>query len=154
MKQKIIVMVALLMGTLVAWGQAPKMIIGDKAPEVKVSKWLYGAPATGNPMFIEFFHSSSAPCVARLTPLGQMASKLSGKLTVVVISHDTAANIDEVMGSSSKPYYVAIDDNSKTFTAYGVQYVPYGVLVDRKGRIAWMGNPSSLKIETIENLIK
>ena len=39
---------------------------------------------------------------------------------------------------------VAFDDSGRSFAAYDVQYLPFGVLVSAKGRALWMGNPRQL----------
>lgn len=154
MKSVLISAVLFLGGIFPLAVQAQNMVVGDKAPELKVKEWLYGAPKPGGVMFIEFFHSSSKPCLARLAPIGEMANKYKGKLNVVVISHESAANVDEVVGQGEHPYFVAIDEEGKTFAAYGVQYVPFGVLVDARGRIVWFGNPGSLSAQVLDKVVK
>ena len=52
---------------------AQNIVLGDRVPELKISKWLddnqpEAAPAT----YIEFFHSSNPACIASLKRLKEI----------------------------------------------------------------------------------
>lgn len=133
---------------------AQKLIIGERAPEVKVSEWINGTPNNNKPMLIEFYHSSSKQSQDRIPALNKLAEKYTGKLSVVVIAREAKDKVMSLGLDRNSKFYPAIDDNSKTFTNYGVQFVPFGAVVDGKGRLAWFGNPSSLSDSELQGYIK
>ena len=48
---------------------------------------------------------------------------------------------------------MALDDEGKTFDAYGVKFVPFSVLLDAKGRVLWFGNSSRLTSQDLDGLL-
>ena len=54
----------------------------------------------------------------------------------------------------SERFYVAIDLSGRVFKSYGIRYVPFGVLVDPKGRAQWIGNPKLATSESIKRNLK
>lgn len=123
--------------------KAQKLVIGEKSPDMKVKEWLSGQPTEGGLRFVEFFHTSSKQCVARLATIDGVAKKYKGRLSVILIAKEPADKVKAVVSPGSKAFYTAIDDAGKTFDSFGVQFVPFSVLVDKKGRVIWFGNPSS-----------
>lgn len=39
------------------------------------------------------------------------------------------------------------------FSAFSARYVPYSVIYDKRGRILWVGNPSSLSAADVADII-
>lgn len=133
---------------------AQKLVIGEKAPDIKVKEWLSEKPADDKAKLVEFFHTSSKQCSSRLSVLNSTAKKYSGKLSVVLIAKEPADKIRPAVSPANKNFATGIDDGSKTFDNYGAQFVPFSVLIDKKGRVVWFGNPSSLSDDTIEKALK
>lgn len=149
--KRIIIFLACCAMTLTA--SAQKLMTGDRAPQLEVGSWLYGAPAASGVRLIEFFHSASAPSIARLSAVSAVAEKYPD-LSVVLVTREEAAAVEAALGTGERPYRVAIDAGGKTFAAYGVQYLPFAVLIDGRGRIAWFGNPANLTDEQISTYLK
>ncbi len=134
---------------------AQKLAIGDKAPDLKVKEWVEGPAKQANlPRFIEFFHPDGAGAADRLRALASLAGKYEGRMNVTLISRQAPAQLRASIGEGARPFSAAADDNGRTFAAYDVQYVPFGVLVDARGRIAWFGNPASLSPQKLDKLLK
>ncbi|MCD8072427.1 MAG: hypothetical protein LUE10_04505, partial [Alistipes sp.] len=150
MKKLMFIFAALLIATGVG---AQRLAIGEKAPEIRVSQWLWGAPSEeGKAKFIEFFHPGSSQYAGRITELRALADKFQAELCVILVSKEPAGSVTEVTGKDGT-YFAAIDEGGKTFEAYSVKFVPFSVLIDRRGRVAWFGNPASLSREEIKRLI-
>lgn len=132
---------------------AQKLMIGEKAPDLKIKDWVNEKPAQGTARLIEFYHSSNQQSRERIADLDAYANKFSG-LTVILISRENKSDVEKAVSPSSRPFSVGIDDGGKTFSAYSVQYIPFSVLVDEKGRVLWFGNPSNLGEATISNALK
>lgn len=145
-------MVAML--TVVTSASAQKIIIGERAPEIKVSEWLNGAPADSKAYMIEFYHSSSKQADQHLATLDAVAEKYAGKLNVIVVAKESKDKISSTELGKQHKFHTAIDDNGKTFDNHGVQFVPFSVIVDSKGRAVWFGNPTSLSVDDIAKYIK
>ena len=130
---------------------AQNVVLGDRVPELKVSKWLDDRqPAAAPATYIEFFHSSNPACVTSLDKLKKLTGKLGTKLRVIVVTKEDPAKITSLL----RPYLsqqigVALG-TEKGFTAFGVTYVPFGVLTDAKNRAVWMGNSLQFNEKLIE----
>ena len=130
---------------------AQNVVLGDRVPDLKVSKWLDDRqPAAAPATYIEFFHSSNPACVTSLDKLKKLTGKLGTKLRVIVVTKEDPAKIASLL----KPYLsqqigVALGAE-KGFTAFGVTYVPFGVLTDAKNRAVWMGNSLQFNEKLIE----
>lgn len=130
---------------------AQNVVLGDRVPDLKVSKWLDDRqPAATPATYIEFFHSSNPACVTSLDKLKKLTGKLGTKLRVIVVTKEDPAKIAPLL----KPYLsqqigVALGAE-KGFTAFGVTYVPFGVLTDAKNRAVWMGNSLQFNEKLIE----
>ena len=124
---------------LLSWtlGAASQNVaLGEKTPDLKVKSWLDDRmPVPGRTFLLVFFHSTSRPAVESLAHLQELGRKFGDRVNVV--------------GGIVRPYAegnltVAFDDSGRSFAAYDVQYLPFGVLVSAKGRALWMGNPRQL----------
>ena len=132
----------LLAVVVVAVADAQRLVIGEKAPELKVAKWVDGAvPVEGRPRMVEFVVSSSAPSVKRIGVLKALAHKYRDNLDVVLVVRESPEKIAPLIGER-EALLVGYDDGGKTCVAFDVQYVPFGVLIDRRGRVVWSGNAS------------
>ncbi len=147
------VWILLLFCALAVSVSAQKLMTGDRAPQLQVSEWLGSPPAAVGPRLVEFFHPASAPSLARLEVLDELARRYPD-LSVVLVTRQQAAAVRAAIGPDEHPYKVAIDATGRTFTEYGVQYLPFAVLIDARGRIAWFGNPASLTDAQIESHLK
>lgn len=132
---------------------AQKLVIGDRAPELKVKSWTGAAPSLAdNPVMVEFFHSSNKSSGERVKELNSIANTFSGRLVVVVVIKEQDNDARVLLDTVNRAYYIAVDDDGNTFASYGARYVPYAVISDKKGRVTWLGNPVSLKKEDLEEL--
>lgn len=150
---KKLIVTAILAVWAIAAASAQKLMIGEKVPELKVGEWINDRPAQGTARLIEFFHSSDNQLKERLSALDRYAKKYEG-LTIILISREGKAAIERTVLSSPRGYSIGADDEGKTFGAFGVQYVPFCVLTDSKGKVVWFGNPSGLEEATIESALK
>ena len=131
--------------------KAQRLIIGERAPELRISQWLGEIrPADEHKArLVEFFHSSNKICLERLQVLDELAQKYGNSLEVIVFAKEPSTKIIEVVQPAERKFATALDDAGRTFTLYGVRFVPFTVLTDSRGRVVWFGNPSSLTEEII-----
>ncbi len=150
---KKLILTAILAVAAIASSSGQKLMIGEKAPELKIKEWVNQSPSQGTVRLIEFFHSTDDQSRERLSVLDNYASTYPN-LTIVLVTREDKATVEQAVTPSSRPFSVGIDDGGKTFSAYSVQYIPFSVLVDDKGKVIWFGNSSGLKETTISNVLK
>ena len=77
----------ILLGMLLLTGNAllaQKLIIGVKAPDLKIKEWITERSLTnGRPTLIEFFFSRSQPSCSRLAVMDTLARKYGDSLNVI-----------------------------------------------------------------------
>ena len=123
---------------------AQRLVNGEKVPEIRFGEWLTPAASAEGPMYLEFFHPASTASVKRVALLEAMAVKYGSKMGVVLLVRDNAGKAKAILSGKGYHFRAAMDDKGKTYTAFDVQYVPFGVLINGKGRVVWFGNPASL----------
>src|SRR5579862_8061088 len=144
------------------------LVVGSRAPKLQVSDWPHG-PAIqklepGNVYLIEFWATWCPPCVSSAPHLAELQRKYESKgLKVIGITQldnwgsdpDSIGQLLKQMGPKMD-YPIGIDEvapkayqgvvNGRTECAYlgaaQVQAIPCSFLVDREGRIAFIGLPT------------
>jgi len=139
--------------------------LGDRAPAFKVGKWYKGEPISalkpGHVYVVEFWATRCGPCVAGIPHLSALAKRYAGKVDFVGVSvqqwpdgspNDTPGLVKAFMKTSdgaAMKYHVAADTANgfmvKTwFDPAGFNEIPNAFVVNKSGRIAWMGSPHDL----------
>jgi len=137
--------------------------VGDAAPALHLSKWLKGEPIAalepGKIYVIECWATWCGPCVAAMPHVTRMQAKYKDKGVVVigvnVWERDPAA-VEPFMKTKGDRmgYVVATDDTSAGepgmmathwLKAAGRNGIPCSFLIDRKGKVAWIGHPMQME---------
>ena len=143
--------------------EAKKLSVGDIAPPIQVEKWIKGDPITGfekgRVYVVEFWATWCGPCIKAFPHLSELQSKYKDKGVSIVGVNIWERGTDEatftkvkdfVAGQAEKmAYTVAYDGAAKAMTtsymeAAGRNGIPSAFIVDKQGKIAWMGHPSSM----------
>lgn len=142
--------VFLTLGTL----QAQNIVIGERAPELKNITWLSDRqPVAAEFTLLVFFHSSNEGCMRALPNLEELSSKLGTKLRIAVVTQEEGEKIGPILSPYLSPRFgVALDPTKRTFSGFGVDFVPFSVLIDSKNRVAWMGNPMTVTSSFIQKI--
>ena len=147
-------------GEVVLWGclsmaSAQRLVIGQRPADVRIKEYVLGEVlAEDRPVLIEFFYSPSQPSRDRLPVLNEMAKKYAGQVTVLVLARESRERIEPLVIDKGYVFTVALDEDGKTFGGFDVQYVPFSVLMDAKGRVSWFGNSAQLTTSMIETELK
>lgn len=127
--------------------------LGERTPRFKKANWLNGSqPEKCDFTFIEFIHSGSLSCRASAERIHKIVNEL-GNTAFVLVSHQSATDIDEWVTRLINERSGVIVDDKHIRSSYGVNYAPYGVILDHKRRALWFGNPQLLEKPTIEKLL-
>lgn len=144
--------------------------VGDKAPELQAGKWVQGAPVptfkTNHVYIVEFWATWCGPCVRSIPHLNALWEESEDKGVIVIgqdISDSDAAVSPFVkkMGANMT-YRVALDDKSQEqkgamlvnwMKAAGQHGIPTAFIINKEGRIAWIGYPMDLNEELLNDII-
>ena len=136
---------------LPACASGPKS--GDRCARGRLEYVVGQQPDDNRPVLVEFFFSASEPSRKRIPVLDDLARRQAGKVSVVLLSREGADKIVPLFEGTNYAFAVALDDEGKTFDAYGVKFVPFSVLLDAKGRVLWFGNSSRLTSQELDGLL-
>jgi thiol-disulfide isomerase/thioredoxin len=157
-----------LMATQAAFGA---LKVGDPAPKLQVGRWVQGEAVKefeGDKVYVvEFWATWCGPCIASIPHLNEFHQRYKDKGLVVIGQNVFEQDVTAVPGfvkkmGSKMSYRVALDDTSgdgKGFmaknwlAAAGQNGIPCAFIVSKKGKIAFIGHPMSMKDATIEALL-
>ncbi len=163
-----LVVASLAMTTAIS--MAGNLNVGDKAPSLKVTKWVKGKKQTlgnGNVTVVEFWATWCGPCKMSIPHLTELAHKYKKKVNFVGVSiweqkpeDYTKAVPKFVKDFGTKMDYNVATEGPETFmaknwmAAAGEDGIPTAFLIDKKGKIAWIGHPMDGLDEAIDGLLK
>lgn len=147
----------------------PTLKVGDAAPPISVVSWVKGNKVDkfekGKVYVVEFWATWCGPCKVSIPHLTELAQKNKGKATFIGVSsfEHPAENIDQVkkfvtdMGAKMD-YNVAADGApgvmGKTWMEAAQQPgIPTAFIVNRDGKIAWIGHPMVGMDEVLDKVI-
>jgi thiol-disulfide isomerase/thioredoxin len=150
---------------------APSLKVGSPAPALKPAAWIQGEPvpalATGTIYVVEFWATWCGPCRLSTPHLNELHEKYKDRGVIVigqnVWEEDDAAVAEFVKAmGTNMAYRVTLDDKTQNpdgamaalwMDAAGQQGVPAAFVVDRAGRIAWIGHPLDGLDEVLEEMV-
>lgn len=145
---------------------AAALQIGDPAPRIAPGKWAQGAPVheiDGDKVYIvEFWASWCGPCITAIPHLNDLSKKFSDDGLVVIgqnLGEDENKVADFIRKMGDKmSYRVAVDDAAQTMAqtwlrAAGQSGIPCAFVVNKLGRIAYIGHPMRLEEPFIRQLL-
>lgn len=151
--KKILIVIGILLLTASGAG-AQQLINGEKAPDLKIGDWISKTQLeSGKPTLIEFFFSRSDQSMKRLPVMDDFARNYGKKLNVLVLSCETKEKMNSITDGKGYAFVIALDNENKTFTAYGAQFVPYGALLDARGKVLWFGNSSKFGVPELKKAL-
>ena len=137
----------------------PSLSIGDSAPAMSVKKWIKGKPVKqfekGKIYVVEFWATWCLPCIAGMPHLSELAEKYKNEVTISGISilerkGVTISRLETFVDSMTNKmrYNVGAEDSNYMATTWlraaGERGIPLAFVVDRQGKIAWIGLPKHL----------
>lgn len=147
-----------------AFAQAPAAAVkppvtlrlGDAAPELTIVKWLKGTPQTdlkdGKVRVVEFWATWCGPCKVGMPHLSELAKHYGSKVAFVGVDaserKDDIALAEKFVADSGEmmAYNVAYATPKGPMTenwmrAAGQNGIPCAFVVDKHGKIGWIGHP-------------
>lgn len=148
-----------------------KLTVGDPAPKLQVAKWVQGNPVnafdTNHVYIVEFWATWCGPCRASIPHLNELSKKFKDQ-GVIAIGQDVWEQNDDGVAAFVKKmgdqmtYRVALDDKSlETNGIMAVTWmkaseqngIPTAFVINRQGRIAWIGHAMGLDEQTLADIL-
>jgi cytochrome c biogenesis protein CcmG, thiol:disulfide interchange protein DsbE len=133
---------------------------GDKAPEIKISKWMNSTPEfknnfKGKTVFLEFWATWCGPCKKMIPEINKLVSKFSSdKVVFVSITQEEADKVKPFMEKNEMKACVALDDKGQTNKNYGIKFIPQLFIINPDGIIDYAGHPAEISEEAIIEYLK
>ncbi|MCS6777569.1 MAG: redoxin family protein [Chloroherpetonaceae bacterium] len=147
--------------------------VGDKAPPIRVARWVKGTPVQtfekGRVYIIEFWATWCPPCRTTIPHLTAIARKHRDRCVIAGISvlenaPDIEKEVTRFVASMGDrmDYHVAIDDRSEApegwmarnwMAAANQSSIPVAFVIDKSGRIAWIGHPMDDLDTIVDDLV-
>src|SRR5262245_16734372 len=133
--------------------------VGDRLPQV-VLEGLTQTPARsfsefyGRAVLIDFFGYWCLPCAQMVPQINELQAKYGARgLSVVGVTTDGGKKTPAWIEKNGVEYAWGRDPSGELNRLFQVQAIPWTILIDANGTVAWIGDPRRLKEETIESAL-
>jgi cytochrome c biogenesis protein CcmG/thiol:disulfide interchange protein DsbE len=131
-----------------------KSVIGQKAPEFVVEKWLTPEPNTkGKFVLIDFWATWCGPCRRAIPELNAFQKKFGNKLVVIGVS-DEPEDAVKKLNDPKIEYASAIDTKARMKKTLEVSGIPHCIIIDPEGIVRWEGFPFLDNYELTEKVVE
>ena len=131
-----------------------KSVIGQKAPEFVIEKWLTAEPNTkGKFVLIDFWATWCPPCRKAIPELNAFQKKFADKLIVIGVS-DEREDVVKKLADPKIEYASAIDTQARMKKTLEVKGIPHCIIIDPSGVVRWEGFPFLGGHELTEKVIE
>lgn len=146
-----------------------KLEVGDPAPPLTITHWVKGEPQTlsksGKIYVLDFWATWCVPCLQDIPKLTKMQKEYADQGVVVIgvtgpgMNRQTLQQVERFVRDQGDKmgYAIGWDKNGAMDRNYaqalGAMGIPYIVIVDRQGKIAWHGYSSPDVERVVEEMV-
>src|SRR5690606_31042019 len=104
---------------------------------------------------LDFWFTSCAPCVYTIPHLNKLSEEYtSEKLAFVAVTFEEEKKVLPFLRKKKLLAQIASDVSHKLIDDFGVQLYPTTFLIDENGILRWVGYPSNLTAEMLEEVLQ
>lgn len=131
------------------------VVIGEVAPDLKIKQWLMDLqPEEADYTCILFYHSESPQCRKNLEKVKTLCRTAEGKINMVILTKEkyseAGVTLTEHLGHNT---CVTFDDAGRSFRNFGVKFIPFCVICNKRKAVMWCGHAGALNQQIIERII-
>ena len=132
---------------------AQNVATGERAPRIKGERLLGRRLPKGEKFaYIGFVHSASVPCRESAEKVVGATREIANIPCVFFTKEGAEVTAKWLLNMADER--VAIQTSARNaYERYEVSYAPFGVIIDHKRRVLWLGNPTMLDKQQIEYII-
>ncbi|MRT93652.1 TlpA disulfide reductase family protein [Ancylomarina sp. 16SWW S1-10-2] len=131
--------------------------IGQEEKPIVLTDWV-NPPADSqfnkSFIFVDFWATWCGPCIYAMPQIDLLKKEFGDDVLFLYVSDEPASKVQAFMEKKGKDFYSAVDNSKMTHLKYGVNSIPYGVLLDRDGEIVWEGQSAELSPRILRGLLK
>jgi thiol-disulfide isomerase/thioredoxin len=142
------------------------LVVGDPAPRIPDVRWVRGEPVQswtpGHVYLVDFWATWCPPCIKGLRRLQTLHEQLAGRnvhiVALAIWPTPTSQPPEELLARFPElSYSIAIDNENAAADSFMPPTrstgLPNTILIDRQGRLAWVGEPSDGLDDALEAVI-
>lgn len=145
-----------------AFAGPPALQVGDAAPNFKVKivtsepeREVGPAAYHGKILLLEFWATWCGPCAQAREGLAALHKKFKGDgFEILAVTEEEIEKVKKYALRHPVSYTLATDVQGKIQTDYHIKGIPSAVLINKEGRICWLGDPRELTEKAIEKLLQ
>ena len=153
MRKILFVLTAIL--CLLETAKCQNVVIGEVAPDLKIKQWLMDLqPEESDYTCILFYHSESPQCRKNLAKVKNLCKAAENKMNMVILTKEkyseAGVTLTEHLGNNT---CVAFDDAGRSFRNFGVKFIPFCVICNKRKAVMWCGHAGTLNQQVIDRII-
>ena len=142
--------------------QTNALAVGDSPPPLAFETILQAPGGThadwpdlkGKIVILEFWATWCIPCIRAMPHLNELADALKNDpVQFIAISDEPPEIVTRFLERHPIHAWIGLNTDKSLFTKYGVNGIPYTVVVDPKGKIAAITRPADLTEEKLRDLL-
>jgi thiol-disulfide isomerase/thioredoxin len=132
---------------------------GLVAPKINITNWLCTEQKPidlkGKFIVLEFWATWCAPCLAALPHMNNLQNKFKDKqdLRFLSISDEKPEKIRRILPNFNFKSIIITDTTGITQKSFDIFSLPRTVLIDKNGIIRWLGNPTTLTSNILNDFL-
>ncbi|PHN03270.1 redoxin domain-containing protein [Flavilitoribacter nigricans] len=156
---KLSLVAALILGSVVLMTAQSPIPIGEKCPPLRITDWVQNAPPEqdleNKVIVVDFWATWCGPCLKAVPHFNKLVAEFAGdqRIQFLSMTYERPAKIERTLERIDFRSAVVTDQENWTQEAFGIAEIPYTLVIDAAGKLAWKGNPEFLTPDHIRQVL-